>query len=98
MPGSSRSIRTAKLDLRLTPEAKRKLQAAASASRRSVSEFVLESALVRAEEELADRTRFGLDAERWKEFLAALDAPPRDLPRLSRLFREPGAFDGGTTS
>jgi uncharacterized protein (DUF1778 family) len=90
-----RSIRTAKLDLRLTPEAKEKLQAAARVSQRSVSEFVLESALVRAEETLTDRTRFGLDADQWKAFLAALDAPPRDLPRLKRLFQEPGVFEGG---
>jgi uncharacterized protein (DUF1778 family) len=88
--------RTAKLDLRLTPEAKRKLQAAAVASRRSVSEFVLESALVRAEETLADRTRFALNADQWKAFLAALDAPPRDLPRLERLFREPSVIERGT--
>jgi len=90
------STRTAKLDLRLTPEAKRTLTAAASAARRSVSEFVLDSALVRAEETLADRSRFGLNAERWKAFLDALDAPPRDLPRLTRLFRERSAFEGGT--
>jgi uncharacterized protein (DUF1778 family) len=90
-----RSVRTAKLDLRLSPEAKEKLQAAASISQRSVSEFVLESALVRAEETLTDRTRFGLDAGQWKAFLAALDAPPRDLPRLKRLFQEPSVFEGG---
>jgi uncharacterized protein (DUF1778 family) len=90
-----RAMRTAKLDLRLSPEAKEKLQAAANASQRSVSEFVLESALVRAEETLADRTRFGLDAERWDAFLKALDAPPRDLPRLNRLFQKPSVFEGG---
>ncbi len=86
--------RTAKLDLRLTPEAKRTIAAAATAARRSVSEFVLESALERAGETLADRARFGLDAARWKAFLQALDAPPRDLPRLRRLMTERGAFDG----
>ena len=91
----ARSIRTAKLDLRLSPDAKKKLQAAASVSRRSVSEFVLESALVRAEETLADRTRFGLDPDLWKAFLAALDAPPRDLPRLKRIFSKPSVFEGG---
>jgi uncharacterized protein (DUF1778 family) len=88
--------RTAKLDLRLTPEDKQRLQAAATASRRSVSEFVLESALVRAEEILADRTRFGLNAEQWKAFLAALDTPPRDPPRLRRLLQEPSVFERGT--
>jgi uncharacterized protein (DUF1778 family) len=89
-----RSKRTAKLDLRLSPEAKEKLQAAASASRRSVSEFVLESALVRADETLMDRTRFGLNVEQWKAFLAALDAPSRELPRLKRLFQKPSVFEG----
>ena len=90
-----RSTRTAKLDLRLTPEAKQKLQSAAEAAHQSVSEFVLESALVRAEETLADRTRFGLDAERWKVFMEALDAPPREFPRLSRLLQEPSVFERG---
>src|SRR3954447_21404622 len=90
-----RSTRTAKLDLRLTPEAKKKLQTAAETAGRTVSEFVLESALVRADETLADRTRFGLDAERWRAFLEALDAPPRDLPRLPRLLREPSVFERG---
>ncbi len=97
MPGNPKTKRTAKFDLRLSPEAKKKLQAAASVTRRSVSEFVLESALVRAEETLADRSRFGLDAVRWKAFLEALDAPPRDLPRLTRLFEEPSVFEGGAT-
>lgn len=87
------AVRSEKLDLRLTPEAKRMLSAAARAARRSVSEFVLESALARAEEALPDRRRFGLDAERWEAFLAALDAPPRPMPRLRRLLNEPSPFD-----
>jgi uncharacterized protein (DUF1778 family) len=90
-----RSTRTAKLDLRLSPEAKEKLRVAASAMRCSISEFVLESALVRADETLTGRTRFGLSTDQWNEFLAALDAPPRELPRLSRLFQEPSVFEGG---
>lgn len=85
--------RTEKLDLRLTPTAKQTLFAAASAARRSVSEFVLESALSRAEETLADRRLFGLDAERWEAFLTALDAPPRPLPRLEQLFSTPSLFE-----
>ena len=85
--------RTEKLDLRLSPEAKRVLQSAASAGHQLVSEFVLESALARAAETLPNRTHFGLDADRWNAFLAALDAPARALPRLSRLLEEPGVFD-----
>jgi uncharacterized protein (DUF1778 family) len=87
--------RNEKLDLRLTPSAKRTLQSAAQAARRSVSEFVLESALARAEETLPDRRRFGLTAERWKAFQTALDAPPRPAPRLARLLRRPSVFEAG---
>jgi len=85
--------RTEKLDLRLTPSAKRVLQSAATAAQRSVGEFVLESALARAEETLPDRQRFGLDAKRWAAFQAALDAPARQHPRLKRLLQTPSVFE-----
>jgi uncharacterized protein (DUF1778 family) len=88
-----RTTRSEKLDLRLTRRAKRALQMAAAASHRSVSEFVLESALARADEALAGRRTFGLNATQRKAFLAALDAPPRPMPRLKRLLKEPGFFD-----
>jgi uncharacterized protein (DUF1778 family) len=88
-----RSPRTQKLDLRLTPEAKRTLQVAAEAARKSLSEFVLESALDRAEESLPDRTRFTLSAENWRAFMEALDRPPRRIERLERLFAEPSFFE-----
>ena len=87
--------RNEKLDLRLTPSAKRLLQSAARAARRSVSEFVLESALARAAETLPDRQRFGLTAEQWEAFQAALSAPPRPLPQLAKLLREPSIFERG---
>jgi uncharacterized protein (DUF1778 family) len=87
------AARTEKLDLRLTPKAKRVLQSAATAAKRSVSEFVLESALARAEETLPDRQRFGLNAERWAAFLEALDAPPRSLRRLKKLLQTPSVFE-----
>jgi len=89
----SRTTRSEKLDLRLTRQAKSALQAAAATSHRSVSEFVLESALARADETLADRRTFALNDKQWKAFLAALDAPPRPLPRSERLLKEPGFFD-----
>ena len=87
------ATRNEKLDLRVTRADKRALQAAAAAARRSVSQFVLESALARAEEALANRTQFALQGAQWNAFMAALDAPPRRLPRLRRLLKEPGFFD-----
>lgn len=91
---TARSPRTEKLDLRLTPEAKSMLVAAAQAERRSLTDFVLESALGRAEEALADRRVFQLAPEQWEAFIAALDAPPRDMPRLRTLLNEPSIFSG----
>ena len=88
--------RTEKLDLRVSPSAKAKLQAAASAAHRSMSDFVMESALSKADEMLAERRIFTVNAEKWAEFLAALDAPTRPLPRLKALLEEPGFFSAGS--
>jgi len=85
--------RTEKLDLRLTPAAKGALQSAAEASHKTLSDFVLESALTRAESVLAERQVFRLDAPRWTAFLTALDAPPKARPRLARLLNEPSILD-----
>ena len=88
-------IRNEKLDLRLTPSAKRALQMAAQVAQRSVSEFVLESALARAEETLPDRQKFGLNAGQWSAFQKALDTPPPPAPRLAKLLQEPSVFERG---
>jgi uncharacterized protein (DUF1778 family) len=90
---STRINRTEKLDLRLTATAKRALQTAAEATHKTLSDFVLESALARADTVLADRQVFRLDAERWRAFTAALDAPPKARPRLARLLNEPSILD-----
>lgn len=92
---TKRTPRSEKLDLRLTGAAKKMLQMAAAADRKSVTDFVLDSALRQAEERLADRQHFRLGAAKWNAFLTALDAPARERPRLKRLLTESGVFDGG---
>jgi len=92
---TSSPLRSEKLDLRLTPGAKQTLQRAAAAAQRSVSEFVLESALASAAETLADRQSFQLDGAQWEAFVAALDAPPQVHPRLARLLQEPSVLAQG---
>lgn len=89
----ARTVRSEKLDLRLSSSDKRILEAAASVSSRSVSDFVRESALARADETLADRRTFLLTKAKWSEFQAALDAPTRPLPRMQRLLTERDFFD-----
>lgn len=93
----TRTLRSEKLDLRVSAATKRTLEAAALATHRTLSAFVLESALARAEEALLDRRMFPLSKAKWTEFLAALDAPTRPLPRVQRLLTEPGFFDATPT-
>lgn len=90
---ASSTARTEKLDLRVSAATKRALKEAAIAARQSVSEFVLDSALTRAEQLLADQTRIVLSGPDWERFVAALDAPPEPSPRLERLMREPSVFE-----
>lgn len=88
--------RIEKLDLRLTTAAKRTLKEAADVSNRSVSEFVLQSALAQADIALSHRRVFELSPQRWKLFLEALDRPTQSPPRLSKLLNSKGYFDNET--
>lgn len=91
------TTRTEKLELRLTAEARQTLMATSQAQRRAPSEFVRERAFGCAEEALADRRVFQLPLEKWDAFIAALDATPRDLPRLRKLLDGPSVFSSGKT-
>ncbi|MDD5273627.1 MAG: DUF1778 domain-containing protein [Methylovulum sp.] len=82
-----------RIDIRTTPRVKRTLQDAASVTSKTVSEFLLDSALTRAAEVLADRRLFLLDDDQWEEFMTALDAPPPPMPRLEKLLREPSVLE-----
>ncbi len=90
---TSSSQRSDKLDIRISPEAKRILQEAARARHTTISQFVIDSALITANEVLAERRRIGLDSEQWTAFMTALDAPPRMHERMTRLLKEPSVLD-----
>jgi uncharacterized protein (DUF1778 family) len=36
-----------------------------------------------------------IDADRWKAIVEALDAPPREIPRLVRLLQVSSVFESG---
>ena len=77
--------RSERVDLRMTPAAKRTLQRAAAISNKTLTEFLLDSGLNAAYDTLADRRVFQLDERHWDEFMAALSKPPRENPRLRKL-------------
>jgi uncharacterized protein (DUF1778 family) len=82
-----------RIDIRTTLRIKRTLQDAATASCKTVSEFLLDSALTRAAEVLADQRLFLLNDEQWDAFWDALDAPSPPMPRLEKLLREPSVIE-----
>ncbi|MFY9265703.1 MAG: DUF1778 domain-containing protein [Solirubrobacterales bacterium] len=72
-----------RLDVRVSPEDDAVIRAAASKRSQSVSEFLIESALVRAEIEIANRTQVVLDDASWNSFVADLDGPAAVNSQLS---------------
>ena len=93
MPKTRQEPRSELIDVRTSASVKHLLQQAAQAANKTVSEFMLDSALTAASETLADRRLFLLDEDRWQAFLAALDLPPQPRPRLERLLRDPSVFE-----
>lgn len=77
--------RSERVDLRMTPAAKRTLQQAATVRNKTLTEFLLDTGLNAAFDALADRRVFQLDARRWNAFMAALAKPPKNNPRLRKL-------------
>jgi len=90
---AAHSQRSDKLDIRISPAAKRVLQEAARERHTTISQFVIDSALSTAQDVLAERTRIGLTSEQWTAFMAALDAPAQRHPRMERLLKEPTILD-----
>ncbi|MEK7736162.1 MAG: DUF1778 domain-containing protein [Pseudomonadota bacterium] len=82
-----------RLGIRLAPGEKALFKRAAELERKSLSEFVLASAREKAESLLAEQNRFTVPAAQMKALCEALDAPPRVIPRLRKLFSEPGILD-----
>jgi uncharacterized protein (DUF1778 family) len=83
MGSSSKSERLA---IRIAAADKARLVRAADIQRRSVSEFVIASSREAAEHVLNEQTRFRLPPAKHQAFLAALDAPAREIAALKRLF------------
>ena len=85
--------RSERVDLRMTPAAKRMLQQAAAVTNKTLSEFLLDTGLSAAHDALSDRRVFQVDSKRWKEFLAALETPPKANPRLRKLLARKPAWE-----
>ena len=90
---TERGQRDTRLNLRTSSHQQQLIRRAAAALDKSVTDFVLDSATVAAEQVLADRRWFMVDDEQWEQFQALLDAPVADTPKLRALLTEPTVFD-----
>ena len=80
--------RDRRFQLRATASEEELIKVAADRQGVNITDFILRSAREKAEQSLADQTRFVLDDNQWKAFMSALDRPAKDKPRLRQLFRE----------
>ena len=79
-------------DFRIAPSADSLVRRAALSTDRTLTDFVVDAAVLEAERVLADRTRFVLEPDQWARFVQILDRPPQENPGLKRLFSRPSVF------
>lgn len=78
-------MRDAAINLRALPEQRDLIDHAASLLGKNRSDFMLEAACDKAQAVVLDQVFFQLDDDRFRQFTALLDAPPRANPALERL-------------
>ena len=81
------------INLRASRKQKALIDRAAGALGRSRSDFMLDTACREAESVLLDRRYFALPEDAFKKFVAMLDRPPKDNPRLRRLLQTRAPWD-----
>ena len=87
-------MRDAAINLRALPEQRDLIDQAASLLGKSRSDFMLEAACDRAQAVVLDQVFFSLDADKFKQFTALLDAPPDPNPGLERLMAVKAPWSG----
>jgi len=79
-------------EFRVEAQADEFVRRAADVSHRTLTDFVVEAAVVEADRVLGDRTRFALDDEKWTRFMELLGRAPQENPGLTKLFAKPSVF------
>jgi uncharacterized protein (DUF1778 family) len=73
------------LSVRVNPEERALLEAAAEQSHTTLSDFVRRKAVEAAETEVLNRTVVTIPAKDWEAFEAWINRPPRTIPALVKL-------------
>ena len=86
-------MRDAAINLRALPVQRDLIDQAANLLGKNRSDFMLEAACERAQSVLLDQVFFRLDADKFEQFTALLDAPPQTNPGLERLMAVKAPWD-----
>ncbi len=92
MAESAGRARSARLEVRTTPEDRRLIDEAVAACGTGLTEFVVSNLRVAAQQVLADRTEFVLDTEAQKAWEDLNRRPARDLHGLRELMARSSPF------
>ena len=79
------SKRSVRITLRASPAQEMVLRRAADVGRKSLSDFILESACQAAEQTLLDQRLFVVSASQFESFTEILDRPEQENPGLRKL-------------
>ena len=78
-------LSTAVLSVRVSPDERALLEAAAGQARANLSDFIRRKAIEAAEADLLERRIVTIPAKDWAKFEAWANAPARDVPALRKL-------------
>ncbi|MDR0626996.1 MAG: DUF1778 domain-containing protein [Bifidobacteriaceae bacterium] len=85
-------LKTRRLEVRASERQAEIIAQAADATERTMTDFILGSAVREAERVLADRTWFAGSVEAYERFLDLLDEPLTETTKLERLWARPTPF------
>lgn len=88
----AKNTKSTRLSIRATDAEKQLLEQAASQSRVTASQFVMDAALRSAEKVLSERTHFVVSPAEWEAFATLLERPARTLSSLRVAACKPSPF------
>jgi uncharacterized protein (DUF1778 family) len=88
----STATASARIDLRLDRHKKSVVVRAAELAGVNITQFIMDRIFPDAERIVLENNRIRLSGRDWTKFCARLDAPPKKLPELRKLLREPSLF------
>ena len=90
---SSSAARSARLGLRATPEQEAVLRRAAEVARKSLTDFILDSACLAAEQTLLDQRLFMVSGSQYEALMDLLERPEQANDGLRDLFARRAPWD-----